>query len=158
MTSLHTLFAVSAVALVTACASLGEPGAPAPMAAKADEHAAHQPDIAASAPMAAMDDRMKAMREMHDKMAKAKTPSERQALMADHMKAMQDGMQMMKGMGGMGGMGGPGGAAGMGGMTGMPADMAQCHQMMAGRMEMTQTMLEMMTQRIPGPPAPPAAK
>ena len=29
-----------------------------------------------------------------------------QALMADHMKAMQGGMEMMKGMGGMGGMGG----------------------------------------------------
>ena len=42
-----------------------------------------------------------AMREMHEKMAQAKTPEERQALMADHMNAMQGGMQMMKGMGGM---------------------------------------------------------
>ena len=51
-----------------------------------------------------MQDRMKAMREMHDKMMNAKTPAERQALMADHMKSMQDGMGMMKGMAGMAGM------------------------------------------------------
>jgi hypothetical protein len=38
---------------------------------------------------------MKSMQEMHDKMRAAKTPEERQALMADHMKAMQDGMAMM---------------------------------------------------------------
>ena len=41
---------------------------------------------------------------MHQKMMNAKTPAERQALMADHMKAMQGGMAMMKEMHGMGGM------------------------------------------------------
>jgi hypothetical protein len=35
------------------------------------------------------------MQEMHEKMMAARTPAERQALMADHMKAMQDGMAMM---------------------------------------------------------------
>jgi hypothetical protein len=38
------------------------------------------------------------MREMHDRMMAAKTAEERQALMADHMTAMQDGMAMMKRM------------------------------------------------------------
>lgn len=108
--------------------------------------------------MAAMEERMKAMREMRDKMAKAKTPRERQALMADHMKAMHDGMQMMNGMGRMGGMGSMGGAAGMGERKGMHADMAKRHQMMEGRMDMMQTMMEMMMQRMPSPAAPPAAK
>jgi hypothetical protein len=98
---------------------------------------------------------MKAMREMRDKMAAAKTPAEHQALMVDHMKAMQDGMQMMKGMQGMSGMGG---LAAMGdkptlgakaGPKGMPADMAQHHQMMERRMDMMQTMMEMMMQRMP---------
>jgi hypothetical protein len=38
---------------------------------------------------------MKRMQEMHQKMMAAKTPEERQALMAEHMKAMQGGMSMM---------------------------------------------------------------
>lgn len=155
MSRLHALIALSAAALLAApfAASAATP-------AKADEYAAHQPAGAASAPaaMPAQDDRMKAMREMRDKMAAATTPAERQALMADHMKAMQDGMQMMKGMSGVGGMGGMAGMTDQGrtpttapkaGAKGMPADMAQHHQMMEGRMDMMQTMMEMSMQRMP---------
>jgi hypothetical protein len=94
---------------------------------------------------------VKAMREMRDKMASAKTPAERQALMADHMKAMQEGMQSMKDMSGMAGMAGMGGMGGMAG-TGkgaMPADMAKHRQSMEDRMAMMQTMMEMMMQRMP---------
>ena len=40
-------------------------------------------------PMATMEPRMKAMHEMHHKMLTARTPEERQMMMADHMKAMQ---------------------------------------------------------------------
>lgn len=144
MTSLQTLLALSSVALVTGCAVPGGPGNPPSMAAKADEHAAHRSADAAAAPTPAMEERMKAMREMRDKMAKAKTPEERQTLMADHMKAMHEGMQMMKGSGGMGG-------AGMAESKGMHADMAKRQQMMEGRMDMMQTMMEMMMQRMPGP-------
>jgi hypothetical protein len=101
--------------------------------------------------MPAMQERMKAMREMHDKMMNAKTPAERQFLMADHMKSMQDGMEMMKGMGGMAGMGAMGSMGGaMGDGKGMPAEMAKRHQMMEGRMQM---MMEMMMQRLPNPPS-----
>ena len=148
MSSLKTLAAVTTIAFLSACAS---PGASGP--ATADEHAIHHPDAAAAAPgagMPAMQERMRAMREMHDKMMNAKTPAERQALMADHMKTMQDGMDMMKGMGGMGGMGAMG--TGMGDGKGMPAEMAKRHQMMEGRMEMMQMMMEMMMQRLPSPP------
>jgi len=35
---------------------------------------------------------------MHEKMAAARTPQERQALMSEHMKAMHEGMGMMRGM------------------------------------------------------------
>jgi hypothetical protein len=101
----------------------------------------------AHAPVPGMQDRMKAMREMHDKMMNAKTPAERQALMADHMKAMQDGMEMMKGMGGKGGMGA------MGSGMGMPADPAKRQQMMEARLDMMQMMMDMMMQRLPNPPA-----
>ncbi|MBI3367798.1 MAG: hypothetical protein HY021_04940 [Burkholderiales bacterium] len=143
MCSLKTLAAVTALALVSACASPD-----APNSVKADEHASHHPDAAPAAAMPGMQERMKAMREMHDKMMNAKTPAERQALMADHMKSMQDGMEMMKGMGSMGAMGG-----GMGDGKGMPAEMAKRHQMMEGRMEMMQMMMEMMMQRMPNPPS-----
>jgi hypothetical protein len=39
-----------------------------------------------------------AMQDMRQKMAAAKTPEERQALMTEHMKAMHEGMGMMHGM------------------------------------------------------------
>jgi len=59
-------------------------------------------------PMARMDDHMTAMRAMHDRMSRARTPEERNALIAEHHKLMQDGMGMMGGMGpGMGGGMGP---------------------------------------------------
>ena len=158
MATLRTLIALSLATLATACASPGAVTASSPAPTPADEHAAHHPEATASMPMAAMDPRMKAMHEMHQKMMNAKTPEERQALMADHMKAMQDGMGMMKDMsGGMGG--GMGGKAPMGGMSGMsdgkgmPADMAKHHQMMAQRMDMMQMMMEMMMDRMPPAPA-----
>jgi len=107
-----------------------------------------------------MDDRMKSMQAMRDKMMYARTPAERQALMDEHMKAMHEGMAMMKGMKGMGNMQGMQGMQGMSGMKDMPMmkDMAKHHQMMEKRMEMMQTMMEMMMQRMPGAAMPPAGK
>jgi len=102
-------------------------------------------------PMAAMEPRMKAMKDMHQKMMAAKSPAERQALMADHMKAMQEGMAMMKEM--HGGMGGMSGMAGMDHSKGMPAGMAQRHQMMTEHMAMMQMMTDMMSDRMPPAPA-----
>ncbi|MCY1552249.1 hypothetical protein D9M68_886320 [compost metagenome] len=97
--------------------------------------------------MAAMDQHMKAMQAMHEKMAAAKTPEERQALMAEHMILMKGGMAMMKSMdGGMPGMGGMQGGKGMGG------DMAARQEMMEKRMDMMESMMQMMMDRMP--PAP----
>jgi len=45
------------------------------------------------------DQQMQSMQDMHRKMAAAKTPEERRALMDEHMKAMQGGMRMMCEMG-----------------------------------------------------------
>ena len=116
---------------------------------------AHHPEAAASAtkaPKAApskagakesmkkMDKQMMDMREMHQKMTNAKTPEERSALMADHMKSMQGGMTMMGGMAGAGKEGIKGG---------MSSDMATHHQMMEKRMEMMETMMQMMMDRMP---------
>lgn len=155
MHSLRTLAALSVAALLGACANPGPMNAASP--------AASTPPMAmgASGSMAAPDARMKAMQEMHQKMMNASTPADRQALMADHMKAMQGGMAMMKemhtmhsagGMGGMGMMGSSGSAApmaGMGDAKGMPADMAKRHQMMADHMAMMQMMMDMMADRMP---------
>ena len=101
--------------------------------------------------MRAMDEHIKAMQAMHEKMAAAKTPEERQALMAEHQRLMQDGMSMMQYMGsmsGMGGMSGKGGAAG----KGKSPSMAERQQMMEKRMEMMESMMQMMMDRMP--PAP----
>ncbi len=117
-------------------------------AATDDKHAVHHPAAGASAPaakamsgkanpgMARMGAQMKVMRDMHEKMMAATTPEERNALMAEHMKAMQDGMAMMNGMAAPG-------------MTSGRGDMGTSHQSMEERMEMMQTMMQMMMDRLP---------
>ena len=94
----------------------------------------------AIANMTRMDAQMKTMAAMHDRMMAAKTPEQRNALMPEHMKAMQDGMAMMNGMS----------PEGMGGMKG---DMAAHHQTMEKRMEMMQATMQMMMDRLPAAPA-----
>jgi hypothetical protein len=82
-----------------------------------------------------MNMQMKAMEEMHEKMQAAKTPEERQALMADHMKAMSDGMAMMDQM-----------KAGKPG-TGMDGMHSDHHETMSRRMDMMEIMMQMMMDR-----------
>ena len=93
-----------------------------------------------------MDPRMNTMREMHQKMMSAKTPAERQALMPDHMKAMQDGMTMMKEMNGMQRSSG---MTRMGDGQGMHPELARRHQMMSEQMATMQMMMDMMSDRMP---------
>lgn len=93
----------------------------------------------ASTDAARMDTQMKMMREMHIKMMAAKTPEERNTLMSEHMKVMQDGMTMMKGMS-------------SGGMGEMKSDAGANHQMMEKRMEMMEAMMQMMMDRLPATP------
>ena len=98
-----------------------------------------------SGDMAAMDRHMRAMQAMHEKMATAKTPQERRALMTEHMKTMQDGMRMMESMRGKMASGNP-----PVGMTGM-----QCApQMMEKRMDMMESMMQMMMDRLSMPQTP----
>lgn len=155
----------------------------------AAEHTQHHPDGAAPTPaqtapltpeqqMSAMDRQLQLMRDMSRKLADAQTPQERQALMAEHHKTLEDGMQMMERMQGMS-MAGmdmtgramvmgdaqmPGGtatppsartsgaaapASGMGPQ--MMGHMMQRHAMMEKRMEMMHAMLQMMMDRMPAP-------
>jgi len=96
-----------------------------------------------------MDEHMKHMREMHEKMMNAKTPEERSALRAEHMKAMQEGMAMMGGAG-AGGMQCHGAKQGKGSMH---DNMAAHHEAIEKRLDMMQSMMQMMLDRLPATPA-----
>lgn len=95
-------------------------------------------------------DHMKAMQQMHDKMMATKTPEERNALMAEQMRLMQGGMNMMGRMGGKGMMGG---GMGTGATADTPADMAERQAMMEQRMDMMQSMMQTMIDRMQTVPA-----
>lgn len=119
-------------------------GAPA-WAAQDDSHnpaaAAIAPDSKAvpgkpSLQIALMDTQLMAMGEVHDKMMAARTPEERNALMPEHMQAMQDAATMMNGMTARG-------------MAGKKGDMAAHHRMMDKRMEMMQATMLLMMDRLP---------
>ena len=159
-TSTQTLSALAlAVALAVASTSslatnhepdhsAHHPQAPAAVAPAPDMDAKVQPQ--------AMQKQMQAMKAMHEKMMNAKTPEERSALMAEHMQTMRDGMGMMQKMGqssGMGGMGAPkGGKA-------MACDIHESHRMMGMRMEMMESMMQMMMDRMQShAPVPPPSK
>jgi hypothetical protein len=113
------------------------------------------------AQMARMDEQMKAMQAMHDKMTEAKTPDARSALMAEHMKVMQGSMAMMGGMGPGGMMGKSATGADTAGIPDTQdkdptdADMGVRHQMMEKRMQMMQSMMQMMMDRMPPAPGNP---
>jgi hypothetical protein len=101
------------------------------------DHAAHHPANAktAKAPKVKkatpVDDQMRAMQEMHEKMMSARTPEERAALMDEQMKTMQDGMGMM----------------GMMNDQSAKMPMSQRHEMMEKRMDMMQLMMQSMMDR-----------
>ena len=126
---------ISVAGTLIACNTAPSIPMPMAMAAKA---ATTPPDH-----LAHMDMQTKSMQATHEKMMAAKTPEERNSLMAEHMKSMQDGMKMMEGMASME----------MKGMSGMSSDMSAHHGMMEKRMAMMQTMMKMMMDRMPASPA-----
>ncbi|NIC40768.1 hypothetical protein [Aquabacterium sp. A08] len=148
-------------------------------AQSAVEHTQYHPDGAASAPaqttpptpeqsITAMDRQLQLMRNMSRKLAETKTPQERQAVMAEHQKTMQESVKLMGQMTGMpiGGMGMMGGAGMLGSSSaplpaagsgtappaaGMGPQMMQRHAIMEKRMEMMQAIMQMMIDRMPAP-------
>ncbi|MDO8249842.1 MAG: hypothetical protein Q7T78_09035 [Rhodoferax sp.] len=137
----HFRFVPIAIALTAAIALSACNTAPMMPMGAASAHTMATPEQ-----MTRMNAHMKTMQGMHEKMMNAKTPQERSKLMAEHMKAMQDGMAMMDGMSGAG-------MGGMKGMAGMTGDMGARQQMMEKRMEMMQAMMKMMMDRMPAAPA-----
>ena len=96
--------------------------------------------------MKKMDAQMKAMQEIHRKMINAKTPEERNAIMAENIKAMETGMSMMRetGMMGMPMMENMPMRDGMPMMDNVPLQ----NQMMQKRMDMMSNMMQMMMDRM----------
>jgi len=109
---------------------------------------------------AAAQEQMKKMMAQMDKIRQTKDPKERQRLMQEHMKTMQEGAQAMRGTGGgmmmnmmdcpmMGKKDDKGGAQScpmMGGATGK-MDTGKRVDMMEKRMDMMQMMMEQMIER-----------
>lgn len=122
---------------------------PAEVAKKASKAPAVKVNPMVKESMAAMDSKMKIMREMHEKMMAAKTPEERRVLMTEHMKVMQDGMSMMGSMAKMGDMKSMGGMASGANAGGMTMDMMGQHELMEKRMDMMTSMMQMMMDRLP---------
>jgi soluble cytochrome b562 len=100
---------------------------------------------------AQMHDHMKKMQDLMARLQKTTDPAERKKLMDEHTKAMQEGMQTMRGMGGgmMQGMeGGMMGQAPKDGAAkpGMGRGAPMSPEMMERRMDMMQMMMEQMMQ------------
>jgi hypothetical protein len=139
---------LTVIASVSALALLGCAQTPVGPASNAAPSSA-MPGMPMGGPggtMAQMDTQMKMMSETHGKMMQAKSPEERNALMATNMKQMQDGMAMMGGMG-------SGGMAGMQGKSPMAGEMGPRQQMMEKRMDMMQSMMQMMMDRMAQAPS-----
>jgi len=90
--------------------------------------------------MGQMDEHMKKMQALHEKVANATTPEERQKLMTEQRQEMQQAMAMMHDMDQSGHMTN---GAGMG-MKGKRASPPTQMQMMDQRMDMMQTMMQSM--------------
>lgn len=93
--------------------------------------------------MGQMDEHMRKMRALHDKLMGATTPEERQEAMEEQRREMQSGMAMMNQMMPGGAMTGDMGR-GMMGPQGEPADANAKMQMMQKRMDMMQMMMQTM--------------
>ncbi|MEX3633526.1 hypothetical protein [Paraburkholderia sp. BR14320] len=111
------------------------------------EHQAHHP--AATKPVSKssrklhdIDQQMKQMQAMHEKMMEAKTSEQRTALMDEQMKSMQSGMQMMDMM--------------KEDSEDMPMMSGKTHEMMMKRMDMMQMMMQAMMDRQSAPGQAPA--
>ncbi|MGV8864791.1 MAG: hypothetical protein ACOH2T_26980 [Pseudomonas sp.] len=129
------------VAILTLAFVAGAHAATPPAQEEQSTH--HQAEV--SAPQfdaAKIDQHMKVMQEIHEKMIAARTPEERAVVMQEGMKSMQDGMAMMgqmrRGMGIGKSMGNNMG--GMGASKGTPMDCTTEHR----RMDMMEAMMQLM--------------
>lgn len=107
-------------------------------------HAQQRPKVSAEAPKgnADMDAQIAHLRAIRERLSRANTPEERQALMAERAKVMQDAMATMHKTGGMGGQSGMHASTGTSKAT--AAQMSMCHDMMGQHMALMQEMMQSM--------------
>ncbi|ASJ73364.1 hypothetical protein [Granulosicoccus antarcticus] len=146
------MYLLRTVAIATALTTFGLTGcAQMPVG-----HDTQRPDAASTkkmsmdgsdAQLARMDEQMTVMQAMHDKMMEARTPEERSAMMAEHKKVMQNSMTMMgeMGSGDMMDKGDMKDKPDMQDKDPMHGDMGNHHKIMEKRMQMMQSMMQMMT-------------
>jgi hypothetical protein len=89
--------------------------------------------------MVRMNAQMEAMKAMHKKIAAARTASEREALMPEHMKLMQEGMSMLRGMS-------PSRSDASSGASDTQQQIAE------KRLDMMELMMQMLVDGMPAPP------
>ena len=137
-------------------------------------HDAHHPGVAAAvgmspmpmggagASVAGMDEQLKTLQAMHNKMTHMKARQQRSAVMAEHMKVMHNSMAMMGGRVGKIGMDGmkdkpamAGSMQGMPGKVSMSVGMAAPAPMMDKRMQTMQSMKRLMMDPMPQAPGKP---
>lgn len=94
--------------VLTATAMAAQAAAPEPAPAADDPH--HTQSAPAASTTKDINVQLQHMRQMHDRMLAAKTPAERQALMAEYRQVMGTGMMMMQQMYGKSGQSGKPGA------------------------------------------------
>ena len=164
MKRLLSVILLSVIGLAGPVVLAAEPPVPQDPHHPDDQKTDVKPEVSAtnSDAMQKADLQMTAMMDIHTRLMNAKTPEERNALMAEQMKVMQDGMAMMnnmskdaKGMmsGMMSGMMmGNQGKDGNAMMSGIQGGMMQHHQMMDKRIDMMQMMMQMMMDRLPAEP------
>ena len=147
-------FVLAASVLTVPLAGLAQQPVPDPHGHDAKAATPAKPESSAQA-MRTMDEHMKKMQSLHERMAKASTPDERQKLMEEARTEMHEGMASMGPMM----QGGAMGARGMGGKA-PSADAGTRMQMMEKRMDMMQMMMQMMMDRQESmvPAAPGATK
>jgi hypothetical protein len=92
---------------------------------------------------AAVDTQIAHLRALHERLSRAKTPEERQALMAEQVKVMQESMAMLRTMHAAQMKGGMQGGMGMG-HGDMSEHMGMHHDMMVQHMELMQEMMQTM--------------
>ena len=134
--------AVGAAALLAAGTPLAQ-DAKAPASKPGAATRPSGPSMSMGSQMVQMDEHMRKMPALHDKLMDATTPEERQKAMEEQRREMQSGMAMMNQMMPGGAMPGDMGGGRMG-PQGEPADANAKMQMMQKRMDMMQMMMQTM--------------
>lgn len=152
---LPSLLEVSMSRFRTVAVLLSLAAASAATMAQDVHHSPHHPAGPASAPprhdigtpggvttMVRMNTQMRAMQVMHEKITAAKTPAERDALMPEHMKVMQESISMLRGM--------PPARPSPG-----KGDSAARQQILEKRVDMMESMMQMLVDAMPAPSSAP---